>query len=630
MPRLPGPFSPHARPLLWAPMLLLLLLLSETLHADGGEELEALLPDDECFFDEASLADGAAEPPSAACVLSVVQRRAASLRHHGEALRRASSLGGSAEADMSAAGTAVATAAESAFAAARYFDGRAAAAAAAAAAPEGAEGPLRGLTPAELARYRQRFLLHVSALQGSSVLAEAALEAALFNQEPAITRRLVEEVNATDKDWKAGLPKWADNLTMQDLKTLMGHIEDPTLEEVPSGLDTDLGAAPEDGVGLPESFDSREEWPRCKEVFDQVRDQGKCGSCWAFAAAGTMDGRLCIASSAEFSGPRALISAAYLTSCYNINNVLQGNINGCSGGNPGSALEAAVRGVFNSGGVPTGGPRSMIFGTSHTCVPWFGSGSALEHFAGEQQIAPACPTACTNSDYPRTLAADKFYPTGKVQITRRFEDMQRALVQGGPLPFALTVYRDFMTYMGGYYSPVTAETVGGHSAVVLGYTKYKGADYVIAMNSWGRNWGDGTGIFNIEAGCCDLSYYLPQIGGDQPALPLPGGPGSPSPGTAASEDGKTCRKKTGGVCLFLACHESRGPTHCTLGQCECQTGFCAQGGLCVARGTQSDGATAPSGGWDWWNNISPPWNWGIAIQNATRDVAHVAQAVGAR
>lgn len=34
-----------------------------------------------------------------------------------------------------------------------------------------------------------------------------------------------------------------------------------------------------EGVEIPESFDSREEWPHCPTIRE-IRDQGSCGSCW--------------------------------------------------------------------------------------------------------------------------------------------------------------------------------------------------------------------------------------------------------------------------------------------------------------------------------------------------------------
>jgi len=463
----------------------------------------------------------------------------------------------------------------------RHFDAR-------------AEAVAGGLTPRELAAFRHRFLQHTALLAARRTLPgeeqdprdmkdqeppfdveKADLEKALHEQQPAVTEQFAKNVQAKAKGWKAGNPEWAANLSMSEAKHLMGHIDDPTLERVP---EDSLGAFA--GSGMPESFDTREAWPKCKEIISHVRDQGKCGSCWAFAAANTMDGRLCIATDGRFSGPRAFISAGYFASCYNINTPVMGNINGCDGGNPGSALQSASRSLFGGGGVPTGSQQQ------NTCVPWFGHGNALSHFFDNSMKAPACPKDCTSKyGYPRTVEADKFYPSGKVQVTDNFWDLKSALVQGGPVPFALAVYKDFMLYMGGYYDRTTDERIGDHAATAIGYETHDGKGYVVGMNSWGHMWGDGTGIFKLEASCCQPSYYLPQIDGDQSALPLPGDQTDPT----SDEDGASggsdhCPTSTGGTCYFFKCFDSRGPTRCKLGQCQCQVGHCAMDGRCIPVG----------------------------------------------
>lgn len=42
---------------------------------------------------------------------------------------------------------------------------------------------------------------------------------------------------------------------------------------------------------LPENFDAREKWPNCPTI-GEIRDQGSCGSCWAFGAVEAMSDRV--------------------------------------------------------------------------------------------------------------------------------------------------------------------------------------------------------------------------------------------------------------------------------------------------------------------------------------------------
>lgn len=514
---------------------LVLLLSRPSLVAAGAEEDStlSLAADDEC---SAAAAGGSSQSE---CAVSALQLRAK---------RESALLNGTLESASAAA------------AAASYFERRVE-----------ASKLTAELNVDELLRYRQRFLDSVElAVQAGDAIAEEDLSTWFFDQGPAISEKIYDHILNKAVEWKARMPSWAKDLSLKDVKTLMGMKKDDNLEEL-----KEPSIQPKDAKGMPLDFDSRQKWPHCTTAFTHVRDQGHCGSCWAFAAANTMDGRLCIATKGEFSGPRAWTSAAYFTSCYNKRSGTQAT-NGCDGGNPGSALQAAARGAFGSGGVPTGSPAQ------NTCVPWFGYGSALEHFTGRQIQAPPCPTHCTSKDYPRPLQKDRFFPTGKVQRSSNIVDLQRALIEGGPLPFALTVYQDFMTYQSGWYSPTTKQKVGDHAATAIGYATHQGSTYVVGMNSWGHSWGDGTGIFKMESQCCNLQYYFPQIDGDQESLPLPGS----RPGEGLF--GGSCRTRTGGTCLLKACYQSRGPTTCEWGHCMCKPGFCVEAGMCVAAKTVAD------------------------------------------
>lgn len=70
-----------------------------------------------------------------------------------------------------------------------------------------------------------------------------------------------------------------------------------------------------EGFEVPDTFDARTNWPKCTVIgkvrlfnrlffnnnqlyqkISKVRDQGGCGSCWAFGAAESISDRICIAS----------------------------------------------------------------------------------------------------------------------------------------------------------------------------------------------------------------------------------------------------------------------------------------------------------------------------------------------
>ena len=63
---------------------------------------------------------------------------------------------------------------------------------------------------------------------------------------------------------------------------------------------------------MPASFDARTKWPGC---IGAIRDQARCGSCWAFASSESLSDRVCIAAAAPGGAVQADLSVDYLIVC---------------------------------------------------------------------------------------------------------------------------------------------------------------------------------------------------------------------------------------------------------------------------------------------------------------------------
>ncbi|XP_023347981.1 cysteine protease RD19A isoform X2 [Eurytemora carolleeae] len=126
----------------------------------------------------------------------------------------------------------------------------------------------------------------------------------------------IEKHNGEKHSWKMGITQFADLTRDEFVQThLQGY--------KPFGTKRPTMAKKENiNIDLPESVDWRE-----KGIITEVRDQGMCGSCWAFAAASQ------IASYAklnDMSHPLEEISVQHLVSCSG--NPLQcGGTGGCMG-----------------------------------------------------------------------------------------------------------------------------------------------------------------------------------------------------------------------------------------------------------------------------------------------------------
>lgn len=186
-----------------------------------------------------------------------------------------------------------------------------------------------------------------------------------------------------------------------------------------------------------------------------IIDQGRCGSCVAFATIGTLETQMNIARHTTLSPYQ--FSAQHLFSC--------GGGTCTMGWTPDEAVS-----YLKASGVP-----------DDACFPY--SSGALGQDA-------QCSATCADS------AARSFKIAGSTQPTTWTQDVnavKQALLKG-PLITTLTVYEDFYYYQSGVYKHTTGDFAGGHAVSIIGWNDDEKA--WIVRNSWGPDWGS-EGFFHI-------------------------------------------------------------------------------------------------------------------------------------
>ena len=241
---------------------------------------------------------------------------------------------------------------------------------------------------------------------------------------------------------------------------------------------------------LPTSYDLREAYPNC-ESLKEIRDQSKCGSCWAFGAAETMSDRICIKSGQQL---QTRISPQHLVTCCSVCGF------GCQGGWP----EMAFFSWWWSG-IPTGG----LYGDTKTCKPYFlPPCEDHPHNCTDYVDTPSCENSCQES-YNKTVEEDLTYGEFVYTVSSE-EDIMKEIYESGSVEGAFEVYEDFEEYKSGIYQYTTGSLLGGHAIKIIGWGEENGVKYWLIANSWGENWGEN-GYFRIirgtnECGIEDAAY----------------------------------------------------------------------------------------------------------------------------
>lgn len=320
-------------------------------------------------------------------------------------------------------------------------------------------------------------------------------------QQHPIRQELVDAANNNrDAGWVAEDVErnMFANRSVAEIKGLMG-LHDYGKKPLPAeGLLRGGAANGKVVVGdIPQAFDARTEWPKCKRP---IRDQAHCGSCWAFGAAETLTDNLCVlgvlSSSSEAA---AVLSPQDLISCDSADHA-------CKGGTlPAAWKYIEANGLEADSSMPY---KSGDGSCNNTCVP-------------------VCPHGFPDSSAHRCPVAPTFLSSD--------QDIQAAIMTVGAVEVGFFVMEDFMNYKSGIYTYQSGMQLGGHAVKVVGWGHEGEKFYWTVQNSWGPSWGEG-GYFRIANWHEDKESGF-ALGGGQACVqgPTPAPP-SPAPAPEACED----------------------------------------------------------------------------------------------
>jgi len=240
---------------------------------------------------------------------------------------------------------------------------------------------------------------------------------------------------------------------------------------------------------VPSSVDWRE-----KGAVTPIKDQGQCGSCYAFSTTGNIEG-----VSAAAGHPLVSLSEQMFVSCVAVN---------------------------PPGGQCHGGLPKLDF---QWVIDHHGGQALTEEFypyGSHDFWSPPCTKVCravdpTQSDWCST-SCNCFTPlcpsdrcdcsadgknagatiTGWKAIASDEDQMKAYLAENGPISIGVSTAGGFQHYKGGIITNC-GDGMNDHAVLLVGFT----ADYWIIKNSWNTNWGE-SGYMRAEFGSnqCNLKH----------------------------------------------------------------------------------------------------------------------------
>merc|ERR1712083_1277766 len=246
-------------------------------------------------------------------------------------------------------------------------------------------------------------------------------------------RKMVEEHNAGDHEWTMAMYEWSDWTQEEFAERMLGYQAPENLDSIPrKHFDN----------AAPSHIDFREEGK-----VTPVKNQGQCGSCWAFSATGALEGMW-----KQNRGELISMSEQQGVDCG------QGS---CNGGWMYWFWETVRNGIESESTYPYTARDGSCHANSNNFV-------------------------ATNS--------------GDRRVSQSESALESALVGAGhPVSVTVHVGSSFQHYSGGVFSdPLCQYGQLNHAILAVGYEK-SGSSYWMVKNSWGASWGS-QGYINMKIG----------------------------------------------------------------------------------------------------------------------------------
>jgi len=280
-------------------------------------------------------------------------------------------------------------------------------------------------------------------------------------------------------------------------------------------------------IAVPTVFDGREVW---KGLLTPVRNQGRCGSCWAFASTSALADRFNIQSLGllhlELS-PAKLILCDFMGQEFDVvhpetdtEQLDQINVDALNkGACRGNTLFDAWRYLY-------------VIGTNQEdCLPYdqiLGGEfeyNSLSKFSKNSQL-PLCSITGPIGDMCANVSTDMLSGDEYGTPARFYRCIHYYAVAGvakdggdesvirhnifcwGPVSTGMVVYADFYNFDASkeiYDWNGQGQPVGGHAIEIVGWGEQNNKPYWIVKNSWGTSWGH-QGYFYMARGknCCQI------------------------------------------------------------------------------------------------------------------------------